>query len=75
MDHPIELYRWSHPGVTVRLLLESVRCIDCDNYVPLGWIEFPNGVMCPKGNGWGHRIYTETLTNIKDIIMNEFGLQ
>ena len=54
--------------------LEPVLCIDCDQYVPLGWIDFL-GVKCPKNFGatgvqYGHRVYTDTIQNIVDTYMN-----
>lgn len=56
------------------LLLEPVRCIDCDAWVPYGWIEFGK-VKCPQGTRasgvqYGHRVSTEVANSIKDVVLN-----
>lgn len=62
---------------TQAALLEPVRCIDCDAYVPLGWVEF-GSVKCAKninatsGVEYGHRVWSEVRTNILDRIVNEY---
>lgn len=74
VTHPIDALV-SNDGITVRVLLAPVLCIDCNTYVPLGWVEYGT-VRCPENfdaNGvqYGHRVSTAVLTNAKDTIMNE----
>lgn len=69
MYHPIDTFLQTHPAHAVKLALTPVLCTDCEQYVPLGWVE-QGQVKCPKGDGWGHRVYSETITNIKDSLYN-----
>lgn len=74
MSHPIDPFAAEHPSIAQRLLLAPVACIDCETYVPLGWVEYGT-VHCYKNVGatgviYGHRALTEVITSIKDSIYN-----
>ena len=79
MSHPVDQLAATHPGAAEALALEPVRCIDCEQYVPFGWIDSLR-VKCPKNIGatgvqYGHRIPTEVYIHIKDQVFNRFSAQ
>lgn len=61
-------------SVTQDILMAPVKCIDCEQYVPFGWVEFGT-VKCPQNLGatgvqYGHRIPTEVFHSVKDSTIN-----
>jgi hypothetical protein len=62
--------------VQVRIALEPVKCIDCAQYVPHGWIN-DLAVKCPKNIGasgvqYGHRVPREVPGSVVDSIVNRY---
>lgn len=71
MSHPIDFALEALPNHKVQLMLEPVLCMDCEQYVPLGWVEFGTQ-HCPQATGHyrGHRALNEAITSIKDRLYN-----
>ena len=75
--HPVDELTTTNSTAATALALAPVRCIDCEQYVPLGWVEYAT-IKCPKNIGasgvqYGHRVPTEVYDNIKDSIYNRFS--
>ena len=76
MTHPIDQYVTTD-GPTLDVLLAPVRCIDCTEFVPLGWVEFGT-VICPAstkdgGSPWGHRVRNTMPTHVRDTVANKLA--
>lgn len=76
--HPVDQIVATNPEAARVLALEPVRCTDCGQYVPLGWVEFGT-VKCPKniganGTQYGHRVDRDVITNIKDSFYNNLAV-
>ncbi len=56
------------------LLLAPVRCINCETYVPYGWVAFGT-ITCPKNIGatgvqYGHRVQNDVASHLANIAVN-----
>jgi hypothetical protein len=71
VNHPIDFALDALPEHKVQLMLEPMLCIDCEQYVPLGWVVF-GLTKCPKATSHypGHRALTEAITKVKDRLYN-----
>lgn len=54
---------------TPEVALAPVLCVDCDTYVPAGWIDFVDSPKCPT-TGHTHRVSTYVLTHVIDRAWN-----
>lgn len=53
---------------SVTVALSPVLCIDCNNYVPAGWVDFTDAPKCVTGKS--HRVPTHILVNVIDVARN-----
>lgn len=68
------------PAAAVALALTPVLCIDCDQYVPFGWVDNTAAPKCPEGFGasgsqHGHRIPNAVVSHVKDLVANQYAQQ
>lgn len=72
--HILDTFLADNAAHAVQVSLKPVLCIDCNQYVPLGWVEF-GLTVCPQATGHykGHRGSTEAITSIKDIYYNHLA--
>jgi len=70
MIHPLDSIELT-PGQASSLALTPIRCVNCEKYVPLGWVQYAT-VTCPAAvDVGGHRASSSVVTNIKDTFYNE----
>lgn len=61
----------------IEVALAPVRCVDCGEYFPLGWIAQTSAPYCPKGkqssgDPWWHRVSHDVIENVVDGVANRY---
>lgn len=58
---------------SLAVALAPVRCLDCDGWVPAGWIDYTDAPKCPASSS-SHRVPTYVLTSVVDVARNAGNL-